>query len=248
MRSIRRLSKYGWKPDLPDYRDKRYKFIAPVELPRLVDMRNQCSPVENQGNLGSCTANALVGNLEFLEIKEGVDFSDLSRLFVYYNERTLEGHPNEDSGAQLRDGIKVLNKQGVCKEYSWPYDISQFAVKPTTDCYQEALSRVITSYERLNTIQEMKDCLASGYPFVFGFTVFESFESNIVARTGIVSMPNSDESPIGGHAVLAVGYDDDAQMFIVRNSWGANWGQQGYFKMPYDYVKQLADDFWVIRK
>jgi C1A family cysteine protease len=205
--------------------------------------------VEDQGQLGSCTANALVGMLEYLEIAHKIPFADLSRLFVYYNERVIEHCVNEDSGAMLRDGIKTLVKQGVCLETHWPYKIAKFAMKPPTSCYREALNHQALSYQRILTIDEMRACLADGYPFVFGFSVYESFESQEVARTGIVPMPKSEEMQLGGHAVLAVGYSDAMKRFIVRNSWGMDWGIQGYFMMPYKYLadRNLSDDFWTVK-
>jgi C1A family cysteine protease len=242
---------YGWLPDRPDHRDKLYAAIAraPKRLPSSVNLQPACSPVENQGDLGSCTANALVGNLEFLERKAGKSVTDLSRLFVYYNERALEGTVNEDSGAFLRDGIKTLVKKGVCPEKVWPYRASRFAVKPSASCYRLAADHQVVSYHRVLTLKEMKSCLAEGYPFVFGFTVFESFESDEVAKTGRLDMPKPKEHDVGGHAVMAAGYNDATKRFLIRNSWGADWGLKGYFTMPYDYLadRNLSDDFWTIR-
>jgi C1A family cysteine protease len=240
---------YGWLPDRPDHRDFLYSAIAPkVKLPSKVDLRPECSPVENQGRLGSCTANALAGHMQFLEEISGKAYRDLSRLFIYYNERAAEGTVNFDSGAMIRDGIKVLAKCGVCPESSWPYDISKFTLKPSAACYKQALKRRITSYHRLQTLEEMLNCLAEGFPFVFGFTVYESFESLKVAKTGIVPIPKKSERALGGHAVMAAGYDQKQKRFIVRNSWGLEWGQAGYFTMPYAYLETLADDFWTIRQ
>jgi C1A family cysteine protease len=223
---------------------------VPAKLPASVDLRPQCSKVEDQGNLGSCTANALVGAMEFLERKDQVPYAELSRLFVYYDERVIEHTTKVDAGAMIRDGIKTLAKQGVCSEKKWPYVISKFSVKPSPACYKEALDNQITSYQRILTLDEMRTCLADGFPFVFGFTVYESFESQQVARTGIVPMPQQGERVMGGHAVVAAGYDDSAKRFMVRNSWGEGWGMKGYFTMPYDYVadRNLSDDFWTIRR
>jgi C1A family cysteine protease len=150
----------------------------------------------------------------------------------------------------LRDGIKTLAKQGVCAEKLWPYAIKKFATKPTAACYTQALQHTISSYQRLSTTAEMRACLADGYPFVFGFTVYESFESDAVANTGTVPMPGKSERVLGGHAVCAVGYDDKSQRFIVRNSWGTEWGRKGYCTMPYAYLanRNLSDDFWTMRK
>ena len=243
---------YGWLPDLPDHRDFLFEQIRPVivALPPSVDLRPTCSPVENQGQLGSCTANALVGTLEFLERKDSVKFIDLSRLFIYYDERVIEHTVKSDSGAQIRDGIKTLAKQGVCPEKEWTYNIAKFTVKPTVKCYNDGLQHKITSYHRILTLDDMRTCLAGGFPFVFGFTVYESFESQEVAQTGIVNLPKPNEQVLGGHAVVAVGYGDSQQRFIVRNSWGTSWGQKGYFTIPYQYLsdRNLSDDFWTIRR
>jgi len=243
---------YGWVPDVPDQRDILYSAVRPtaLALPPRMDLRATCSSVENQGNLGSCTGNALAGAIEFLERKDNVPFIDASRLFIYYNERVIERTVKSDAGAMIRDGIKTLKNQGVCSETRWPYIISKFAVKPSLACYKEALKHQITSYHRILTLDEMRTCLAEEFPFVFGFTVYESFESQEVASTGIVQMPQPNERSLGGHAVLAVGYDDLEKRFIVRNSWGTEWGQKGYFTIPYDYLanRNLADDLWTIRR
>ncbi|HME44118.1 MAG TPA: C1 family peptidase [Syntrophorhabdales bacterium] len=249
--TIRKIARYGWIPDIPDHRDYRYGVLRklPASLPSSVDLRPTCPAVADQGNLGSCTANALAGAMEFLMLKDQKPYADLSRLFIYYDERVIEGTVDQDSGAMIRDGIKTLADQGVCTETLWPYDISQFAVKPADACYQEALNYKITLYARLNVIDEMRASLADGFPFVFGFTVYESFESQDVANTGVVPMPGTDEQVLGGHAVVGVGYDDSQQRFIVRNSWGDAWGMKGYFTIPYDYLanRDLSDDFWAIR-
>ncbi len=222
----------------------------PPSVPASTDLRPLCSPVENQGSLGSCTANALAGAVELLERKNNVPFEDVSRLFIYYKERVIEHTVDWDSGAMLRDGMKTLVKLGVCEESLWPYVISKFAVKPPASSYREALDRQVTSYQRILTLEEMLACLADGFPFVFGFSVYESFESPEVARTGIVNLPPQGERLIGGHAVLAVGYDQQDRRFLVRNSWGSDWGMRGYCTMPFEYLadRNLSDDFWTIRK
>lgn len=241
---------YGWRPDLPDHRDHLYSApLAGVVLPAKVDLRSGCPPVYDQGQLGSCTANAIAGALEYDQIKQGLPEATPSRLFIYYNERVMEHSVSEDAGAEIRDGVKSVNKQGACAESLWPYDISQFTKKPSVTCYSAAKAHRTVSYQRvMQNLTQMRACLASGSPVIFGFTVYESFESQQVANTGIVPMPGHNESVLGGHAVLCVGYDDSTQRFIVRNSWGA-WGDKGYCYMPYAYLlsHSLASDFWTIK-
>lgn len=247
------IQKYGWLPDLPDARDHRYAAPMAVlsKLPASVDLRPKCPPVYDQGQLGSCTGNAIAGAIQFgrRKAKQKPDFVP-SRLFIYYNERVIEHTVNTDAGAQIRDGIKCAVNQGACNEKTWPYNIAQFTKQPPAAAYQEAKKYQVTSYSRVTqTLSQLKGCLANGYPFVFGFTVYESFDSQQVAQTGVMTMPAPKEKVVGGHAVLAVGYDDASQRFIIRNSWGPGWGQKGYFTMPYAYITEsnLADDFWTIR-
>ncbi|MBV8390316.1 MAG: C1 family peptidase [Mucilaginibacter sp.] len=245
-------SRYGWRPDLPDHRDLAYAAPAAVlgSLPPKVDLTSQCPPVYDQGQLGSCTANSIGAAFEFELLKQKLPDFMPSRLFIYYNERAIENTINSDSGAQIRDGIKSIAKQGVCSETSWPYVISEFAIKPYQACYTEASHNTAISYHRVSRdINQMRGCLANGYPFVIGFTVYSSFESPQVAQTGVLNLPAPDENAIGGHAVLVVGYDDSSSRFTVRNSWGETWGQKGYFTMPYQYLldANLSDDFWTIR-
>jgi C1A family cysteine protease len=252
MTQPREIRRYGWIPDGPDQRDHLYS--APPQylkaLPPTTDMRRQCPPVYNQGALGSCTANAIAGAIEFDRMKQKLSDFVPSRLFIYYNERVIEGTVPIDSGAMLRDGIKSVASDGVCPEPEWPYDITKFTKKPTAKCYADAkLDRAISYQSILQDLNQMKGCLASGFPFIFGFTVYESFETEAVTTTGHAPMPGWGERPVGGHAVMAVGYDDAKQWFVVRNSWGDGWGLKGYFTMPYAYFIQpgLARDFWTIR-
>ena len=230
--------RYGFKPDLPDQRDFRFESLQlKPHLPASVDLRATCTPVKDQGALGSCTSNAFASAVEFLENKDKIKPEiNMSRLFIYYNERVLEGTVRSDSGASLRDGIKTLVSQGCCPETEWPYIISKFEIKPTITCYTDGAKHIVQSYYRISTLNDMKTCLASGFPFVFGFTVYESFESNQVAATGIVPMPAHNEQVLGGHAVMAVGYDDTTQRYLVKNSWGTSWGMKGYFTIPYTYL------------
>jgi C1A family cysteine protease len=244
--------RYGWIPDLPDDRDNAY--VAPPEilaaLPLSVDLIPQCPPVYDQGDLNSCTANALAAAIQFDLMKQKQLSFMPSRLFLYYNERVMAGTANVDSGAPLRDGMKTVAKAGDCPESLWPYVTSKFAEKPPQPCYVQARKYRAVQYQRLtHKPEQLKGCLASGYPFVFGIRAHKSLESSDVAHTGHAPMPSPGDKPIGGHAVMAVGYDDSKQWFSVRNSWGDSWGLRGYFTLPYAYVlnEHLALDLWTIR-
>ncbi len=245
---------FGWMPDLPDNRDHLYS--APLAklrvLPTKADLRRHCPKVYNQGEI-----------IEFDRKKQKLRDFIPSRLFIYYNERSIERSVPLDNGAQIRDGIKSVAKQGACPETEWSYDDTPAdsntnlwpsgakpRQKPPSSCYKDAKKFRAVSYQRVDrTLSQMKGCLADGFPFVFGFTVYDSFESAEVARTGVLQMPKPREGVVGGHAVLAVGYDDKTERFVVRNSWASSWGKKGYFTMPYSYLltDNLSDDFWTIR-
>jgi C1A family cysteine protease len=249
----RKIARYGWNPDLPDIRDQRY--VAPTELlsslPSSVDLRPLCPPVYDQGQLGSSTVNAVASAIQFeRERLKPSSTSVPSRLFLYYNGRAIGGTVDIDSGVQIRDVIKVLAKEGAPSETQWPYDIAKFAQKPPARAFSDAVLDHSFGYYRLaRDLDQMKCCLASGHPFVFGFTAYASFESQQVAQTGVVQLPSRQESMFSGHAAMAAGYDDGQQRFIARNSWGTGWGMSGYFTMPYAYLLEsgLSSDFWTIR-
>ncbi len=251
--SAPRTCSYGWIPDVPDKRDLCYRPPRKLlhDLPRRVDLRPQCPPIYRQGTLNSCTANAIAAAIEFEQIKQGRGERFLpSRLFIYYNERAAEHTIGTDSGAGIRSGIKTVAKRGVCPELLWPYRIRQFREKPLRHCYSHAAKYRGVNYHRVpRGLSTLKACLASGYPFIFGFTVYQSLHAPEVTRTGRGGMPVKRDKIRAGHAVLAVGYDDVEQRFIVRNSWGRKWGMAGYFTLPYDYLmsRYLSQDFWTIR-
>lgn len=245
--------RYDWIPDRPQLNDPSYKLLRQrkptLALPSLVDLRPQDTPIVNQFAIGSCTANALAGNLAFVRKMRGQGHEQPSRLFIYWNERVMEGDSSQDAGAQIRDGVTSLVNLGAPPETDWPYDNAHLFAPPPQNCYQDALKWRVNGYYRINESWHMRHCLATGFPFVFGFTVYESFESAEVAATGRVPMPAPGEGVLGGHAVMAVGYDVARQVYIVRNSWGTGWGDKGYFYMPFQYVENfwLADDFWTLR-
>ena len=240
--------KYGWRRDNPDWRDN-IKYISIVNSNNTInDLRNKCPPVYDQLSLGSCTANAIAFAYQFDEKDE--EFIP-SRLFIYYNERKIENTVDSDSGASLRDGIKTIHNIGVCKEDDWVYDPNNYTDKPPTFCYKEAKLHRSIKYHRIKQeLHQFKACIKSGFPFVFGFSVYESFESSEVSSTGIMPIPQKNEKLLGGHAVAAVGFDDSKKAMIIRNSWGENWGDKGYFYMPYRFIINPAfcSDFWVVEK
>jgi len=244
------MRKYLLKKDSPDLRDHIYYsavYKAPEHLPAKVDLREQCSPVVDQGQLGSCTANAIASGLrEYLLLKNKEVWVALSRLFLYWEERYLEGTVNEDSGAEIRDGMKVLNTIGVCPESDWPYDISTFTNPPDEQDIIDAAAYKIKEYHRIGSLPQLKAALAEGLPVVIGIEVYDSFEADSVSLTGLVPVPDpTRESLLGGHAVLVVGYDDSKEYLIVRNSWGTSWGDAGYCYIPYAfYTGGYMMDLW----
>jgi len=252
----RRLRGYGWRPDRPDHRDRPYVPVLRDDERKSRDLSEQFTiPVYNQGPIASCTANAIAAAIAFARVRETLPHGDRvpSRLFIYFGERVIEGTTASDSGASLRDGIKVVAADGACFEDgagAWPYVVDQVAVPPPRASFQAALKDRAVAYFRLRQkIAHMEDCIASGYPFVFGFSIFSALESPAVADTGVLPRPTRGEQPIGGHAVMAVGFSRERRAFKVLNSWGETWGDNGFFWMPYSYIADagLADDFWTIR-
>lgn len=254
---IRQTKRYGWKKDIPDQRDFKFKLEKPFNLKDVsLFTTGNTPPVYDQGDLGSCTGNATAAITEFALMNKSTtpapnaDLYMPSRLEIYYYARVIEGTASYDSGAQIRDCIKVVANKGVCDENKWPYDISKFAHKPSSDCMKEANKFKSLVYYKINNTDKhaIVGALLAGHPVAFGFTVYESFESDVVSQTGIVPMPGVDEQVLGGHAVTIWGYSLVGDYFIVRNSWGPNWGINGYCHMPAAYLTnpELASDFWVI--
>jgi len=245
---------YGRIPDTPDQRDFLYQPVQ-VTVPADLDLRLGQPPVFNQGQLGSCTANGIASELEAQALSQKEPLAVLSRLFIYYNERVMEGTVREDAGANIRDGIKSVASQGVCPESEWPYDIGQFAVQPSAQCYTDAMRFQALKYQSVPQDQAMlKAALVSARGLVIGISVYESFESQAVEETGVVPLPAATEQMLGGHCVRLVGYTDNGLPgipkghFIGMNSWGTGWGLKGFFFIPYAYITNpdLASDFWAI--
>lgn len=218
-----------------------------MSLPPKVDLSSRDTPIFDQGNLGSCTANAGCGLYDYLAKNLLKLIIVTAREFVYYDELAFDGNLGTDAGSSLDTCSRVFFKDGACKEELWPYDPDQIFVRPPIEAWNDASTRKIK--ERVSVPQDLdaiKQCLAEGYPVIFGMNLYNQFEN---APNGVVRMPRCFERSIGGHALMIVGYDDENQWFIVRNSWGTDWGDKGYAKIPYKYLTnpKLADDFWTFR-
>lgn len=245
-----------WEADALDERDHVFQAAA-LNLPTQIDLRPHCPPVFDQGaRIGSCTANAVCNAFRFNLMRQAREREitlpayQPSRLFLHYNARAIAGTQNQNKGAQIRDAMKSVAKQGICRESLWPYRAYRYASQPPQPAYEQALAYQSIVYQRLrHELEELKICLAQGFPIVFGLTVYSAFDSVQMTSRGVLHLPKKDEEKVGGHAVLLVGYKDASQRFIVMNSWGKTWGQQGYFTLPYDYVldPKLARDFWTLR-
>lgn len=247
---IREAPAHAWHYDLQMHGD----------LPSIVDLRPDMPPIVDQGKIGSCTGNAIAGALGYLEMKQlksktgSLVFPDgkydpISRLFIYFNERAIEGTTHQDAGATLSDGIEAIDDKGVCRESTWPYMPENALKCPPSSAYGEAWHHKVLIGLRVNQeLNAMRDCLAGGDPFVFGITIYESF---ILQTDGNITLPLWGYDDMrGGHALCCVGYHDAREVFIVRNSWGEVWGDKGYCYIPYSYLldDQLAADFWTLRR
>ena len=234
---------YGWKREPKDKRDFKPMFMPTMALPDKVDLRDWNSAVLDQDGLGACGGFGYsVGIRESMLNKHGHVFERLSPMYAYYYARVIENSVGIDSGCYIRDLFKVGAKQGTTLEALYPYNPDLFREAPNTQANRAAERYKITSYHRLTGLTDIKIHLAKGYSCVFGFVVRESFESLAVARTGHMPMPKWNEKRLGGHAVFCCGYEDDytwpgGGYLIIKNSWSPNWGDKGYFYMPYAYLK-----------
>ena len=242
----------SWKPDRPDHRDKlmTVSWMARMKLPAKVSLKGQPGlKIEDQADIGSCTCNSGTTADEFALRKQGVDVQ-LSRLWAYAEVRKLEGTPlSEDSGAEIRDVMKVLSKQGCPLEKSWPYNLAKWTVSPPAALEEEAAKHKVLMYFRCPTLSSIKASLAQGFPVVGRFSVPENMMSDECAKTGIVKSPATKEGWEGGHAVLFTGYDNATKLLQFQNSWSEAWGDSGYGYLPFEFISNgWADDFWTIRR
>ena len=238
---------YHWIPSPPDPRDIPYTPIIIPTMPTSVDLRNFASPIDDQWQTGSCTGNAIAGAIDLIDKRTQNLTMRVSRLFIYYQERLLEGDITSDNGAYIRDGIKACNQIGAPQETLWPFVISKLTSNPSASAYADAAHRKVTKYTKCAGFSDVKNALAAGTPVVIGFNVYSSFET--IGSNGIMPFPNTaTETLLGGHACCLVGYNDANNWFIARNSWGTNWGAEGYFYMPYSVLTtpNMASDFWTI--
>lgn len=240
---------YGCRRDTKDARDHIFRPTV-VRLPASVDLRSHCPPILDQGALGSCTGHGITGALRYELISAGHQDVPLSRLQLYYDEREAEGTVHSDAGAEIRDGIKCAAKIGVAHENLWPYVISKFATKPPAKVYKDAVNFTALSYQRVEvSTSALKAAIAQGHTPIVGISVYESFESDSVAKTGVVPMPKTREKMVGGHCMYVVGYGQRPGTFTVRNSWGSDWGDSGDCYIPESYLggTKYGSDYWIIR-
>ncbi len=271
---------FGWLPDLPSINDytsehkkvkpllaKVHKTVAKPTLATSMDLRAWCSPIEDQLNLGSCTANAGVGMAEYYERRAFGKYINASRLFLYKTTRELLKSTG-DTGAFLRSTMEAMVLFGLPPEDYWPYVVANFDNEPSAFLYSFGQNYQALNYYRLDPagtakpalLTAIKTNIASGLPAMFGFTVYNSYAQASVANKGAIPYPVAGEKIVGGHAVMAVGYNDVLQIknstagakattgaLLIRNSWGTGWGDAGYGWLPYDYVlKGLATDWWAL--
>lgn len=246
------MNKFGWvkqEKDTRDLKSLRYKEWKDYLLPPEYQMPIKI-PVYDQGQLGSCTANsASVCFLHEVAQKHPESKFNPSRLFLYYNSRAMRGWEKEDSGAIIRDVFKSMNVDGICSEFWCKYRINRFDKKPSIFAYSNAKKHMAIVYASVEkNIERLKQTVFSGACVSFGFNVYMNFqEGNWDSSDGIMPFPSGTN--IGGHAVTIVGWSDLRKCFLIQNSWGTNWGQGGYFWMPYAFmVSNETSDFWCIEQ
>lgn len=237
---------YNHRPDTLDIRDLAYRpklIMAEAHIPESTDLENKLPSCWDQLDLGACTGHGSIGAMVFIHPDKM-----FSRLKAYYNGRVIEGDVCEDNGAQIRDVVQGLAQAGVCEETQWPYNTDTFASPPPIVTENSAFETKISQYLRVSDIEDYKQCLAEGFPVILGFTVYSNFESEEMTQSGILTLPGTNDSVLGGHCVLGIGYDETTRRAKIRNSWGTGWGPfSGNFFMDYDYFTNLVSDMWTIR-
>ena len=238
------MSRFPLKSSPRDDRDWIYQPLK-SEPRSQVDLREWASAVDNQLDLGSCASDAMANAYELQVRRQAPEnFVELSRLFVYYNAREIDNSINQDSGAYLRDVIKAVRDHGICSEALWPYNVENFAVRPSDKSFEDARSRSLRNYQRLDTVQDMIPALDQERPVIFGMEIYDSFMS-VNAENPVVPMPGPNEQGHGGHAMCMVGYRLPEQQFLAKNSFGTAWGDRGYCWIPFEYLEQHGYDRWV---
>jgi C1A family cysteine protease len=260
-----RIGFFGWKPDLPDFRDYRMAGPRPTAVAALPPKATLpqadklLPPIRDQGDQGSCTGHSTRTAVQYKRALEKKAALELSPRFIYFNARVIEGTVGQDAGAQIRDVLKGVSKLGVAAEKLCPYSDKVLTQRPSSAAYKEALDDLVLKYERVQQTQDyVKHCIVSGNPIVLGMSVYESFMDDVTMQTGLLRMPGENEGMDGGHAVCGVAYDDTIKIYdetgglLIANSWGNEWGakgpngERGYFWMPYAYLLNLVDDLWAI--
>jgi C1A family cysteine protease len=248
--------KFKHKADKPDSRDFRIPERASDEppLPKSIDLRKDCPPVYFQGSISSCTANATAALLDVVRKKDKLSFLNPSRLFIYYNCRVLNGDPADDHGSCFRDALSTIYDTGVCAEADWDYNPKLLFEKPTDTCYTKAIENKFQYYALIDqTETALKHCLNEGYPFLFAINLFSHLnDDHMLFETDILSVPISGRPKppvLGSHALCCVGYDDEKQLFLIRNSFGADWCMSGHFYIPYSFMldPECSNGFWTLR-
>ena len=240
--------KLGWMPALPDARAFAFAPKTTRALPKSVDLRASLPQVWSQGNIGSCVAHAVAVAHIAAQQKSGLKATMPSRLALYFQARAVRGWQHQDSGCYITDACKITAKLGAANEKLYPYTPSKFTLKPPASVYKDALLRQTIEYQKLDSTKEnvIRAALAEGYPVVFGSTLYENHDKLV---DNVMPDPDLDTALVGGHAMAMVGYDDDKKRFLVRNSWGRSWGDNGHHWVSYAYITDLSltDDMWIIK-
>jgi len=238
---------FGWRRDKLDHRDIKYS-AYPIQVKKPIDLREHMPVIYDQGQTSSCVANATAAAFEYVRMAQTLPDWIPSRLFIYWLARSYEGSTITDDGSQIRDAVKAVSKVGAPSEKIWPFSIDHVNTRPTVEAFNAAKHSMILSYDSVpQKLEHILSCLTHNGPVLFGSSVFSEIQTT---TDGYIPMPGPDEQPIGGHAMLIVGWQPDTQRFIIRNSWSESWGDKGYGYMDAAYIlnESLTDDLWVLWK